>query len=109
MVNVLLLREPASGGDPYEAAFESLGYSARSLAVLETAFTNTSELQDLLCNGPTSRDLQGIIITSARAATSLGHALKAALPSTSSNSAGIDKGGCPEELLVRKVSETVPV
>ncbi|PSR78948.1 hypothetical protein PHLCEN_2v7252 [Hermanssonia centrifuga] len=71
MANVLLLRSPSSEEpDKYESALQSRGYSAVSVAVLETVLVNTSGLEDIVGKGPEDGRLGGVIITSARACES---------------------------------------
>ncbi|KDQ52451.1 hypothetical protein JAAARDRAFT_61977 [Jaapia argillacea MUCL 33604] len=66
--NVILLRSPSSSGpDPYESEFSTRNYHPFSVSVLETALTNLGELTAIVSDGPKSRNLVGVIITSARA------------------------------------------
>lgn len=68
MSNVLLLRDPSPiSGDRYETAFNSAGFHAISVPVLETVFVNLSSLESLINDGPTAEGLDGVIITSGRA------------------------------------------
>ena len=64
---VLLLRAPPEDDTPdkYESAFTARGYRARSLAVLETVHTNTSQLVSILRAG--GAGYAGVVVTSARA------------------------------------------
>ncbi|KAG6830141.1 hypothetical protein H0H92_002005 [Tricholoma furcatifolium] len=67
MANVLLLRAPSHGEeDRYETAFKESGYQPTSVPALETISTNLSALKDLIKNGPTAKELEGVVITSAR-------------------------------------------
>ncbi|KAI0920264.1 hypothetical protein AcV5_010053 [Taiwanofungus camphoratus] len=63
--NVLLLRTPARN-DQYESAFQSRGYTAISVPVLETMFRHLDELKKVMQNGPEARGYDGVVITSGR-------------------------------------------
>jgi uroporphyrinogen-III synthase len=67
--NVVLLRAPSADTfpDPYNAAFEAVGYSVTSVPVLETTFVNLPELQELIISGPSRAGIDGVIVTSGRA------------------------------------------
>jgi uroporphyrinogen-III synthase len=68
MANVILLRTPLhDSADPYEQIFESSGYHASSVSVLETKFTNLAELERWLRSSPEAKGYTGVIATSARA------------------------------------------
>ncbi|KAI0944313.1 hypothetical protein AcW1_002056 [Taiwanofungus camphoratus] len=63
--NVLLLRTPARN-DQYESAFQSRGYTAISVPVLETVFRHLDELKKVMQNGPEARGYDGVVVTSGR-------------------------------------------
>ena len=70
---VLLLRAPPEDGSPdkYAAAFTARGLRARSVPVLETVYTNPTQLRALVRAGPGASDDEepytGVIVTSGRA------------------------------------------
>ncbi|GLB44547.1 putative uroporphyrinogen-III synthase HemD [Lyophyllum shimeji] len=68
MANVLLLRAPTQGQDDrYEATFTEAGYHPLSVPVLETISTNLEILEGIVEAGPSKNNLEGVVLTSARA------------------------------------------
>ncbi|KAF7759628.1 hypothetical protein Agabi119p4_11323 [Agaricus bisporus var. burnettii] len=77
MSNILLLRSPSeTAPDPYERMLEHASYSAHSISVLETSFTDLQNLQNLIAAGPDFKDYVGVIITSKRSCEALTTATK---------------------------------
>lgn len=66
-MSVLFLREPTPTGDRYETAFNSAGYRAVSVPVLETVFVNIPILKNIINSGPSTERFDGVVITSGRA------------------------------------------
>ena len=70
---VLLLRAPPEDGSPdkYAAAFAARGLRARSVPVLETVYTDPTQLRALVRAGPgaahNEEPYTGVIVTSGRA------------------------------------------
>jgi hypothetical protein len=72
MSHILLLRSPnETTPDPYERILGEASYSAHSISVLETSFTNLQSLQHLIAAGPGSKGYVGVIITSKRSCEAL--------------------------------------
>ncbi len=77
MVNVLFLREPSDDGpDCYHEVFHNAGYNSVSVPVLETSFTNLNTLSHIIQEGPVTKGLNGVVVTSKRSCEAWGEALK---------------------------------
>lgn len=76
MVHGLLLRAPQGHPDRYESALASVDVIPLSIPVLETVLVNQTELRCIVENGPQKSDVDGVIITSARACEAWGAAVR---------------------------------
>ena len=91
--NVVLLRTPAEEGlDNFEDAFNTHGYLAISVPVLETIFVNVGDLSSKIAAGPQSQSLSGVIVTSKRGLEAWSNAVKSIV----SADPGLDPGDSGE-------------
>ena len=91
--NVVLLRTPAEEGlDNFEDAFNTRGYLAISVPVLETIFVNVGDLSSKIAAGPQNQSLAGVIVTSKRGLEACSNAVKSIV----SADPGLDPGDSGE-------------
>jgi len=89
MAHVVLLRSPSQDGpDKYEAVLRSRGYQPLSIPVLETALVNLNALLEIMKKGPGENNLDGVIITSARACEAWSNAVERLIGSRVCENAG---------------------